>query len=132
MDGITNVVRAFWADFTRNQRLYFLFLAGPATLGVIIWAVHIAAEPRWESPAVQLDILKAVIILLALTHMVIVISMAAVRVSGRGPGGISFDVDADDRDDPTTVTAHVEGNVQVTTPAVADDGELPPDKRVKL
>ena len=30
MGDIRAVIRALWADFTRNQRLYFLFLAGPA------------------------------------------------------------------------------------------------------
>lgn len=128
MGAIRTAIRALWGDFTRNQRLYFLFLAGPAALAVIVWMSSLVAEPRWDSPAEQLDILKSVIVILALTHMVIVISMAAVRVSGRGPGGISFDVDSDDHDDTTSM--HVVGDVKVT-PAPSADDELPPDKQLK-
>lgn len=133
MKTLRAIIKAFWADYTRNQRLYFLFLAGPSTLGAVLWLVHIVSDARWESPAQQLEILKAVVVILAFTHMVIVISMAAVRVSGKGPGGIAFDIDGDGHDEPQSVEAHVAGDVTITPkPSEADDGELPPDQRVKL
>ena len=126
MGDIRAVIRALWADFTRNQRLYFLFLAGPAALVSILWMTHVVASPRWEQPLAQLEILKLVVLMLCLTHLVVVISMAAVRVSGRGPGGFSFDVDADEDRAPPALQAHVEGEVTLT-PA---DGELPPEQRL--
>lgn len=128
MGSITAIVRAAWREFTENPRLYALFFAGPFTLVAFVWLAHVVAQPRWEQPLEQLDILKAAITLTGFTHMIVVIALAMVRVSGRGPGGFQFDVSSDDDDHSSTQRVTVQGEVDVTK--VEDTGELPPDKRL--
>lgn len=100
---------AIWAEFTRNPKVYALLWGQPVLLLVMIWLAHVVAQPRWGQPLEQLDILKLLIVALAITHAIIAIAMAAVRVSGRGPGGVELEVSGDDE----PAHAHVEGDVTI-------------------
>lgn len=124
------LVAEVWATFKGNPRLYALFLAGPFTLGAMMVVLREAWDMRWKQPLEQLDILKWAVMMLGFTHLIVVVALAAVRVSGSGPGGFSFNVDADEEQaPPQQVTAHVEGEIRATVET--DDGELPPEQRVK-
>ena len=110
MSRLNTITCAIWAEFIRNPRLYALLAGQPILLGSIIWLATVVAAPRWSNAALQLDTLRWLIILLAMTHAIVAIAMAAVRVKGTGPGGFSLDVGGDD--EPTET--HIEGDVTLT------------------
>lgn len=104
---------AIWAEFVRNPRLYALLAGQPVILATIIWLAEVVSEPRWGQPLTQLDILKWLIVGLSVTHAIVAIAMAAVRVKGTGPAGFSLDVGGDDDDDhSSTVTATATATVK--------------------
>ena len=114
---VHQVTCALWAEFVRNPRLYALLAGQPIILATIIWIVTIVSQARWNEAAIQLDILKWLIMALAVTHAIVAIAMAAVRVKGTGPGGFSLDVGGDDDDDQHSVDAQSEGQVTITPEA---------------
>lgn len=89
---MAKIARALWAEFIRNPKVYALLLGQPVLLISILYLTDVATDPRWRSPAAQLEILRTVIVILALTHLVVAIAMAAVRVRGRAPGGSVLEV----------------------------------------
>ena len=119
MSLLRTISCAIWAEFIRNPRLYALLAGQPIVLATIIWLAEVVSEPRWAQPLKQLDILFWLIVILATTHAIIAIAMAAVRVKGTGPGGFSLDVGGDDDED--VLTAKVEGTVEVKNGNAAVD-----------
>lgn len=106
---------AIWAELIRNPRLYALLAGQPILLGTLIWATRIVAARDWAQPALQLDILKLLIIILGVTHGIVAIAMAAVRVKGTGPGGFSLDVSQDDDSPAVDVSVEAKASVKSET-----------------
>ncbi|MFN3856530.1 MAG: hypothetical protein ACK4RV_02190 [Caulobacter sp.] len=88
-------------------RLWALILAGPALtlLGVgqfvVIWLGEFDSTPV---DLKRVDALSWSHIIVLGIIAVIIIALAAVRVKGSGPGGLSFEVDADDPEPPVRST----------------------------
>lgn len=98
---------AIWAEFVRNPKVYALLAGQPIMLGVVFMWVDRAAEPRWGRPEIQLEILKLAILALLVTHAIVAIAMAAVKVHAKGPGGSSLTVGGEQPTLTATATAEV-------------------------
>lgn len=104
---IRQAMCALWAEFIRNPKVYALLAGQPIMLGVVYLWVAKAAEPRWDRPEIQLEILKLAILGLIVTHAIVAIAMAAVKVHAEGPGGASLTVGGDGNTVTATAMAEI-------------------------
>lgn len=79
-------------------RLWAMIGAGPAlTMGAgwLAWVIWRGGWPA-EMAGKQLDFLGFALLGVLAIIAVIIVTLAAVRVKGSGPGGLSLEIDADD------------------------------------
>lgn len=94
-------------------RTWALIAAGPVQIGFAAWLVTIIAWGRWlpaQEPQ-RLWFLGTALLTTLGVNAVIVVALAAARVSGHGPGGISLDIASGAEPPPTnkiTVTTTAE------------------------
>ena len=89
-------------------RLWAMIGAGPPlTLGAcgLVWIIWKGGWPA-SMAGKQLDFLGFALLAVLGIIAVIIVTLAAVKVKGSGPGGLSLEIDADDA--PTVVTTTVE------------------------
>lgn len=96
---------ALWAEFTRNPKVYALLVGQPVLLAIIVWLV-IRAE-RWGHGLYQLETARLLIIGLCVTHAIVAIAMAAVKVTAKAPGGAALTVGGDEQTVEAVATATV-------------------------
>lgn len=82
-------------------RLWAMFLAGPVMLLCALWLVTIIKDPSWPETlrSKQLNFLGWALLSFILINAIIIVTLAAARVRGSGPAGVSFEIDADGKDD---------------------------------
>lgn len=105
---------SMWRELTVRWRAWALVGAGVANLGAVIYVINLVAEARWQLPAAQIDTLKLLGIILALTNAVVVIAIAGVGVQAKGPAGFSFDVDSEGKDDRPQARVEAKVSAEVT------------------
>lgn len=96
-------------------RLWALISLSPIISGMAAWLIYMIRN-GWPPEAAhqQLNILGNTLYIYAALNGIIIITFAAVRVSGHGPAGLAFDVDGGSGDNQkravvtTTVEAHTE------------------------
>ena len=108
MNTFERAVARVWVDVLANLREIGLVGAGIVNLAGVIYVINQATDPSLHLSAGQLDVLKILGIILALSNAIVVIALAGVGVSGEGPAGIKFDVE---NGGPQR---HVEANASVT------------------
>lgn len=71
-------------------------------LACALWLIELIRDPKWPLTLreKQLEFLGWALLAFILINAIIIVTLAAVRVKGSGPGGVSFQIDADDKDGP--------------------------------
>lgn len=98
---------AIWAEFIRNPKVYALLVGQPVLLAIVVWVV--LRTERWGHALYQLETARLLIIGLTVTHAIVAIAMAAVKVTAKGPGDTGLTVGGEG----TTVTATATAEIDV-------------------